>query len=470
MSEQIVIVGGGLAGMCAAYEAVSRGWHPVVIETRGRPGGLIASACLADVTFDIGAESWATRSHAVRELVDELGLDVTEPTGRSWVHNQHTGQSYPIPEGSLGIPASLDAPEVRTALGEDGWRRACEDLTMGSTVGTDATDLGSLVEQRLGTAALDHLVRPVAGGIHTCDPSQLAVDAVIPGIREAMVRHGSLIRAAAELAASNPGAKVAQTSGGMFRLIEALRARVESGGGRILARHAVMGIRPDSNGTWSITIQETQRPSDPAADPEPTGEPWEMVSERVVVALPGRAAMPLLHEAVGTPTWDLPLGTPIAHQVLVVDCADLDAAPRGSGVLVTAGRDNDPGAVQAKAVSHLSHKWGWMRQQLPPHRHVLRVSYGRMGEPYPQPSVERAVSDVSRVCGVNLTAENVVASMLVRWDGQLAPQTPEHRERVAAFCTEVSRHRGLQVTGAWVAGSGFAAVVPHARRCVKALS
>ncbi|MDO5049108.1 MAG: FAD-dependent oxidoreductase [Actinomycetaceae bacterium] len=467
MKADIVIVGGGLAGMTAAYEATKQGLRPVVIETRGRPGGLIASAKLGGVPFDIGAESWATRNPVVGDLVDELGLEVTEPTGRSWIWNENLGKAYPIPEGTLGLPADIDAPEVREAIGDEGVARAKEDLTMDPALGADAKDLATFIETRVGSAVLDHLVRPVAGGIHTSDPSVLAVDTVTPGLRAAMKETGSLLKGAALLAQRNPGAKVAQTRGGMFRLIEALETEVVAKGGKMATRHAVVDFKRTDNG-WSVDIQPTVRGADPAADPVPEGPVQTLETKRLVIALPGPNAMPMLDKRLDIPAWELPLGAPIAHQVLMIDSHALDDGPRGSGLLVSIP-EGEP-KVRAKALSHLSYKWGWMSEVLSPGRHILRVSYGRPGEPYPEPTLASALQDVNTLLGTQLVEDDVVAHMLVRWDGQLAPQTPKHRENVAKLLQALERYEGLKVTGAWIAGSGFAAVVPHARQAVRDLA
>ncbi|WIK64092.1 protoporphyrinogen/coproporphyrinogen oxidase [Gleimia hominis] len=514
MQADIVIVGGGLAGMTAAFEATKQGLRPMVVETRGRPGGLIASAKLAGVPFDIGAESWATRSPAVGELVDELGLETCSPTGRSWIYNQALGKTYPIPEGSLGLPADIDAPEVLTAIGESGVARAKQDLTMDPKVGADCEDMESLVTTRLGEAVARHLVEPVAGGIHTNTLDRLAVDTTVPGLRIGLKETGSLLAATARIARANPGPKVAQTYGGMFRLIEALQAEVVARGGNVLTRHAVTALHAnasqgsasmgqtsasagqdrssgdgnqatcEADALWTVDVQATERGADPAADPVPTGEVQQIHTDRLVVALPGPQAMQLLSQALKITAWELPLGAPIAHQVLMLQAPELDAGPRGSGLLITPAhgtqQTKDPTAppatsakntriIGAKAVSHLSYKWGWMREVLPAGRHLLRVSYGRADEPYPQPTVEDALADVNQAMGASISPDAVVGSMLVRWDGQLAPQTPTHRAHVARLQQELEDYQGLAVCGAWVAGSGFAAVVPASRAAVQGL-
>lgn len=338
---------------------------------------------------------------------------------------------------------------------------------MDPSIGADAKDLATFIETRVGSAVLDQLVRPVAGGIHTSDPSVLAVDTVTPGLRAAMKETGSLLKGAALLAERNPGPKVAQTHGGMFRLIEALETEVVAKGGTMLVRHAIVDFERGEDGNWKVSVQPTVRGADPAADPVPEGEVEVYETPKFVMALNGPNAMPLLDKNLDIPAWDLPLGAPIAHQVLMVDCHELDEGPRGSGLLVTVP-EGEP-KVKAKALSHLSYKWGWMREVLPPGRHILRVSYGRPGEPYPEPTVSGALEDANKMLGTSMTEEDVVGSMLVRWDGQLAPQTPKHRANVAKLMEALEKYEGLAVTGAWVAGSGFTAVVPHARKVVREL-
>ena len=62
--------------------------------------------------------------------------------------------------------------------------------------------LGELVRVRMGRAVLDTLVSPVVSGVHSADPDTLDADTVDPGLRAALVKHGSLARAVAALRAA----------------------------------------------------------------------------------------------------------------------------------------------------------------------------------------------------------------------------------------------------------------------------
>ena len=123
--------------------------------------------------------------------------------------------------------------------------------------------------------------------------------------------------------------------------------------------------------------------------------------------------------------------------------------------------------VRAKALSHLSAKWPWVGAELRalhgPDVHALRLSYGRPGQPRPQVDLQVALDDVAALTGVRIEPEAVIDHMLVRWDGTLPPVTPAYRERTRLLEEQLAPVTGLEVTGAWVAGTGIAAVVEHAR-------
>src|SRR4029078_12617845 len=82
----------------------------------------------------------------------------------------------------------------------------------------------------------------------------------------------------------------------------------------------------------------------------------ELLADRVVVATPESAARALLGPIMGDADPDRP--APRVHIVtLVVDADELDAAPRGSGVLTV------PGTHVAKALTHATAKWPWLRER-----------------------------------------------------------------------------------------------------------
>lgn len=467
---EAVIVGGGLSGLAAAHRFTQLGVAPLLLESRGQCGGLVFGAPVGGVMVDLGAESFARRGKAVAELAQELGLTVVTPGGDShlWVAADEPGgpgRACRIPRGVLGIPTDLDDPLVADVLSDEGLARAREDLTLGPEAGSDAADLATLVETRLGREVLDRLVDPIAGGVHSVHPSRLAVDVVSPGLREAMAEAGSLVGAAAGVRDKAPdGPVVAATEGGMFRLAEALVSAIADGGGTVETRRVVTALERDGD-AWVVTHHAAGRAPHPADPPVPTGEPERIRTPIVVVALDGRAALdllrPLAELAVGD--WELPRGADLAQVCLAVVKPELDAAPRGSGLLVTPGAPD----VCCKAVTHYSIKWP--ATVAGTDRHILRVSYGRTGHETPKPTLEQALADASTLLGVELSADDVVGHASIGFPNSLPPQTPAHRERVTELTAAASELPGFEITGAWYAGTGLAAVIPHGRAVAEKL-
>lgn len=156
----------------------------------------------------------------------------------------------------------------------------------------------------------------------------------------------------------------------------------------------------------------------------------------------------------------------ITVATLVVDAPELDAAPRGTGVLVA----DDVVGVRARALTHATAKWAWLADAAGRGRHVLRLSYGGRGRrtrhPAPGGQVTQAevLADAGRLLGISLCAEQVVGFAITRWPTEHSRPDPGHRARVAALEAElVQHHPTVRLTGAWVSGIGLAAVVAHAR-------
>ena len=527
-----LVIGGGIAGLTAAWDLVRAGLRPLLIEARGYTGGLVAAGSIGGARMDLGAEGFVVRGQAATSMLAELGLRTAAPHGRprlflppltpgagggspQWALHRFPDNAY------LGIPADPLAADVVAMIGQGAAHRATQDADLPGAVGTgpeDPADLASFVTARMGAGVLERLVRPIVAGIHSADPADLAADVVMPGLRRATAELGSLSAAVAAVLErrrarrdGSGGRSVdAAVEGGLFRLTDALREAIEAGGGSVRTRTGAQWLRPgdieDSAGgetpaAWRVGIAPTRRGPTPSDEPVPDGAQEVVVTDRVVVACSAGAALRLLRGVPGLPAsateLTVPVGAPIARFTLVARAPELSGEPVGSGLLVapdgaepgevagpaaassagTVAPDGaEPGGgsasvvacpVRAKALSHLSAKWPWVGAELRalhgPDVHALRLSYGRPGQPRPQVDLQVALDDVAALTGVRIEPEAVIDHMLVRWDGTLPPVTPAYRERTRRLEEQLAPVSGLEITGAWVAGTGIAAVVGHAR-------
>jgi oxygen-dependent protoporphyrinogen oxidase len=482
VSQQVdaVVVGGGIGGLVAALTLVERGLRTVVLESSTRLGGPVrggAFESLPRVPVDLGAESFAARGGAVAELAARLDLDVVEPSGLSawgWA----AGRAFPLPAaGVLGIPAVPWAADVRRAIGWPGVLRASLDRVLPRFVGARCEDLGSLARTRLGARATDRLVAPVAAGVHSAPLDRLAVAAVAPGLRDRFDVEGSLTRAVASLRASAPaGSAVRGVAGGMHAVVEALAGRIAASAEdwtdspltdatgpihtALRLGHEVVAVEQHDGGGWVVRTRATS-----AGVRGGRGSLHTVVTPRLVVTTP--AVAPLLEPWTGVVPHP-ERGADVHLVTLLLDAPELDAAPRGTGMLVAP----DGGPVRAKALTHSTAKWPWLAERV--HRaagpgvHVVRLSYGRLGEETVPPDAAEAARDASVLLGVPLE-DRVLDHLVQRWDGALPPPTPAYRATVTALSGAVGRTPGLAVTGGWVAGTGIAAIVAHAQAAVSGL-
>ncbi|MCC2030847.1 protoporphyrinogen/coproporphyrinogen oxidase [Microbacterium allomyrinae] len=386
------VVGGGVAGLVVARRLALSGAEVVLFEASDRLGGTVARHEVAGIGLDAGAESFAVRGGAVASLLAELGMagDIVEPRpGPAWLQPAR-GAAVPLPATALlGIPADPLADDVVRVVGREAALRAAslDALPLGPT----PTSLGALVRERLGEHMLDRLVAPVVHGVHSQHPDDLPIERAHPGLPAALIEAGSLTGAVARLrAAAPPGSAVAGIRGGINRLVPALGDDLERHGGKVR-----LGIRVE----------------DPAA-----------LDGTVVIAASDLAAAPRLGRRIDLVT-------------LVVEQDELDAAPRGSGLLVAAGAP-----VAARALTHATAKWAWLREAADG-RHVLRLSYDAV----PADPIAAARADAEVLLAVALPV--VVGSAHVAWI-RPAPASSS----------------GAIVVGETVAGSGLAGIVAHAER------
>ncbi len=397
-----------MAGLVAARTLVLGGARVTLLEASDRLGGTVAQQTVGGILLDAGAESFATRRGTVARLATSLGLaeDVVEPTAKQEWLRRADGSTVPLPAVSLlGIPGVPLASDVLSVVGPRVAFRALLDELIPGTVGARSTTLGQLVRARMGQGLLDELVAPVTQGLHSRHPDDLDLDRIAPGLRQALLREGSLARAVRDLQTSATAeAPIAGIRGGVHRLVIELAADLQRFGVDVR-----LGSRVTAVEEGAVQVG------------------GERLEGSVLIAAPHLLGRVKPDETLTVVT-------------LVVDSPELDAAPRGGGVLVAEG------GARPLTLIHATVKWPWLGERVGPGRHVIRVSYrGRA-------TAKQATADAEQLLGVALAT--VVDSAVVEWR-RPAAQGPAPE--------------GVWVTGQATSGTGLAAVVGHATATAEAL-
>ncbi|MBI2206925.1 MAG: protoporphyrinogen oxidase [Candidatus Rokubacteria bacterium] len=267
---RVVVIGGGVAGLAAAYRAVEiareRGvaLDLRVLEARARLGGTIESVRTDGFLLETGPDSFLSEKPWALALVRRLGIEdrlvrTDDRFRKTFVW--HRGRLHPLPDGFQLLAPTRLVPFVASSLFSwPGKLRMGLDLILPRGVADDES-LGAFVRRRLGAEALDRVAQPLVAGIYTADPDDLSLAATMPRFLELERRERSLILAMWRAARRTPvqGASGARWSlfvtfeNGMEELVGALAERLPAGAASIHRR--VVGVER-ADGAWRIATSD----------------------------------------------------------------------------------------------------------------------------------------------------------------------------------------------------------------------
>ncbi|MBI4888216.1 MAG: protoporphyrinogen oxidase [Acidobacteria bacterium] len=430
----VLVVGGGIAGLAAAYQLQRLGRRVRVLEASGRLGGVIRTERFDGWTIDGGPDALLVQKPAAVALCRELGIaDRLIPTLEPrTAYVMRDRRLHPIAPGSfLGFPlsaAALARSSLFTWAGR--LRMACEVAIPRGGPGGEDESIASFVRRRFGSEAADYLAEPLLAGIHAGDAERLSMRALFPRLLEAERRSGSVIRSmrALRLRPSPQGAFVS-LPGGVGELVEALAAALEPGSAVCSAR--VTGLR---RGGAAYAVESDAGRFDARA---------------VMLAIPAYAAARLLR-SLDTALAALCDGIPYASTATVAFGYRRDQIGhpmRGSGFVVPRLEDSP-----LLAATWVSSKWPG---RAPEGCALLRAFLGGGRDPR---GLDRTDDDLTASAResleevLDITGPPLV-TRLFRWPLQSPQYDVGHLERVAAIDERLTATPGLFLTG-----SGFRAI------------
>jgi protoporphyrinogen/coproporphyrinogen III oxidase len=451
-TPHVVVIGGGIAGLAAAFFLAGEPVRVTVLEGSPRLGGKLSASDVAGVPMDEGAEALLARRPEGIDLITAAGLGgdlVPAGTTSSAIYTR--GALRPLPRRQfLGVPADMDELAATGVVSPEGVARARHETALA----TEAADVSvtGYIGARLGVEVVDRLVDPLLGGVYAGRSEELSFQATLAPLAAAARKRPSLTEAAASLLPPAPAADNSKKPAaapvfvtlttGLGSLPEAV---AKASNAEIRTSAMVRELRRTESG-WRLTLGS-------AADPE------YLAADAVIVAVPAAPASRLLSRTVpaaSTALTQIPYAS-MAIITLAYRAGDFPAQQR-SGYLAPAV---DGRAVKAATFSTV--KWPHLARHAPVH--VVRCSVGRFGE---TALLQRDDSDLAALAAaelaeaIGITASSV-AQRVTRWGGALPQYTVGHLDRVAAIRAAVAAEPGLAVAGAAYDGVGIPACVATAK-------
>jgi protoporphyrinogen/coproporphyrinogen III oxidase len=464
----VVVVGGGISGLAAAWELSGGAEGPndatprvEVIEASDHFGGSLATATFAERTIDLGADGFLARRPEAVKLVHELGLsdqlEAINASGASlWLH----GALHELPTDLvLGVPTDLPA-----LLHFDGlsWRAkwaARRDYYFPKRlkVGFDAS-IGEIVRTKLGRELSYQFIEPMIGGIQAGRIDELSAKSVFPALLDAANEGGSLMKALRTAGPVSPGPTSDSVDGGpvFYSLANGVGSLPIELARQLDERGVVLRT--------GITVTALRR--------TPAGAyPWEVdtlhtttPANAIVLAAPAPVAGALLgaHDrAIDELRQIVSASAAIVTFALARDEITLPVA--GTGVLVPLNTAwSGEGTMMVTAITLLDRKWPGLARE---NDVVLRAHVGRSDDTrWMELSDDELVRRISEELAVLLPrCGSPYASLVQRWPDGLPQYHVAHELRVQR-ARAASARLSVSLAGNAYDGVGVPASIGSGRR------
>jgi protoporphyrinogen/coproporphyrinogen III oxidase len=445
----VVIVGGGIAGLSAAYALKKRGVRALLLEADQRPGGVIRTEIRDGFQLELGPDSILAQKPEGLALCRELGLGdrltPTNPHERS-IFVLRKRRLHTLPEGMvLTIPTQIAPFATSRLFSWPGKLRMGAELLIPPRREQSDESIASFMLRRFGREALTLLGEPLLAGIHSGAPERLSMRSTFPRFLDLERRYGSLIRG---ILATRPRprprvppAVFYSLRGGLLELARALEAQ--------LATDTML---------TSVRIQSVARDGRGFALRSDDGRSWN--ANAVIVATPARHSAPVLEATARSIAEDLRripfVSTAIVF--LAYGRADVVHPLHGYGFLSPKGE-----GLRTAACTFFSTKYPG---SAPEGMVLLRGFLGGARDPeiLSLPDDE-LVGLVRRETGalLGISAEPLF-TRVHRWPQATPQMEVGHLERIAALDARLAEIPGLFLTGAGLRSTGIPDGVADATR------
>ena len=462
--KQIAVVGGGLAGLTAAYELTSGAGQSITLfEASERLGGTIETVHADGFTIECGPDSWVSDRPAARELAVELGLEAeliacNEPERKTYLARGH--ELAPMPTGMRMMVPTLWEPILQSPLFSPQARleylrepgRADELKAEARSRPKDFDEsVAAFVTRHFGEEATRTIAGPLLAGIFGGDIQTLSAGSVLAPFVRMEREHGSLIapmraRAQAERQAGKEPLPLFTT--------------VRSGLGTLI--RSLAGALPADSVRCSSPVRAIRR----------VGEAWQVESnapepetfDAVVLATPAHETRALL--APLQPEAGELLRMEATSSIVVALCFSPEASlnlqiPEGFGFLALQETQSETPELLAGTFMHRK-----FPSRAPEGGIFLRGFFGDAAGQALMNQNDGKIAEAARAGFARYLGPLPLPTHAVvrRWPHSLPQYSVGHPERMRRLAACMKQVPGLVLTGNAYCGVGLPAVIEHARR------
>lgn len=468
--KRVAIVGGGIAGLAAAYELEKQrlagadlDWQ--LYEASERLGGTVSTTRIEGFVLEDGPDGWVTEKPWARDLAVELGLKDELISS-----NDATRKTYILIDGKLEampggmrmmVPESLESLEGCALFTEAARAAYAAELAradeLKASAPTEDESVSSFVRRHFGEEVLEKIGAPLLSGVFGGDVAKLSVQAVMAGFVTMEREQGSLIAAVqAKLKArgNKPHPPIfTSLRRGMGSLVEAIVAKLPAE--RIHLSQPAMSLKREGK-LWCLKTMKG------------TGKAKRHF-QRVLLATPINATKILLEPLSAEAAALVP--NDASSAVLATFCWKPEAAsqflvPTGFGFLVP------PDASATESLLAATFADQKFPGRVPEGCKVIRAFFGGASAAALMEQSDEAVTAAAlkqlRAIFGELPQPEASLTTVRRWPRSLPQYAVGHLERMAKLETLVGELGGIKLLGNAYRGVGVPDLVRDSRAAVRA--
>ncbi|PKR78296.1 protoporphyrinogen oxidase [Halalkalibacillus sediminis] len=435
--NKIVIIGGGITGLTAAYYLQKENIDAEItlIEQSDRLGGKIQTEEKDGFTIERGPDSILERKPAGKRLIEELGLAdqiVHNATGQAFILSQD--HLHPIPKGGfMGIPTKVTPYAFSSLFSISGKVAALKDLVRSRSEVEGDISVGQFFRRRLGNQVVDRLIHPLISGIYAGDIDRLSLMATFPNFYQLEQNHRSLMLGLKKtMPKKRGGAKSAfiTLNGGLQKIVDALENELTST--NILRNTKVKHIEKNAQ-NYTIHLVDEEEVLD---------------ADHIVMTTPHQVTSKIFSQYDFMHKLMEVKNTSVANVVLAFNENAVHDLPNGTGFVVSRKEQ-----YRMTACTWTHKKW----PHTTPEGYVLMRVY--VGKPGDEELIQESDEHIKSVVLEDLQSVikidgDPIFHMVTRWNEAMPQYTVGHLERLK----ELENKMAEKLPNVYLAGNAYRGV------------